>query len=53
MAGVPAMPTPSSDVREPIACQLIGTLVLGMAGMALDPMPANLMRLQRIIQPLP
>ena len=36
--------------RDAVARELVGALVLVMAGMALDPVPAHLMRLQRIVQ---
>src|SRR4051812_2341229 len=39
--------------RHALTRQLIGAFVLGVAGMALDPVPAHLMRLQRSIEALP
>src|SRR6185312_576443 len=39
--------------RHAFARQLIGALVFGVAGVALDPVPAHLMRFQRGIEPLP
>src|SRR5665647_436866 len=39
--------------RDAVACQLIGALVCIVAGMALDPVPAHLMRLQRGVEALP
>src|SRR4051812_19212955 len=39
--------------RDALARQLIGALVFGVAGVALDPVPAHLMRFQRGIEPLP
>src|SRR6266566_6135546 len=38
---------------DAVARQLIGALVLVVAGVAPDPMPAHIMRLQGGIQPLP
>src|SRR5690349_5220461 len=40
-------------LHNPIARELIGALVLGMAGVALDPVPADLVRLQRGVETLP
>src|SRR5438132_9133696 len=39
--------------RNTLARQLIGALVFGVAGVALDPVPAHLMRFQRGVEPLP
>src|SRR6202012_4107273 len=39
--------------RDAVACELIGALVLVMAGMALDPVPAYLVRLERLLATLP
>jgi len=39
--------------RNTLARQLIGALVFGVAGVALDPVPTHLMRFQRGIEPLP
>src|SRR6266700_1270705 len=39
--------------RDAVARELVGALVLVMAGMALDPVPAHLVRLQRRVEPLP
>ena len=39
--------------RHAFARKLIGALVLVMAAVALDPVPAHVMRLQRIVEPLP
>src|SRR5882724_5564767 len=38
---------------DAVAGELVGALVLVMAGVALDPVPAHLVRLQRRIEPLP
>src|SRR5690242_7631628 len=38
---------------DAVAGKLVGALVLVMAGMALDPVPANLVRLQGFVEPLP
>ena len=40
-------------IATPVARQLIGAFVLGVAGVALDPVPAHLVRLQRGVEPLP
>ena len=39
--------------RDALARQLVGALVLVVAGVALDPVPAHLMLVQRGVQPLP
>src|SRR4249920_3372362 len=39
--------------RHALARQLIGAFVFGVAGVALDPVPAHFMRLQRVIEALP
>src|SRR4029077_14882194 len=49
MTGLPLQPRH----RDAFARQLIGALVLLMAGGALDPVPAHLMRLQRRVEALP
>src|ERR1700752_4987402 len=44
---------PQPRHRHGLARQLIGALVFGMAGVALDPVPAHFVRLQRGIEALP
>src|SRR5437762_7371268 len=55
MESTPSLPHPLLQPRhgDAVARQLIGALVGVMAGVALDPVPADLMRLQRGIEPLP
>src|SRR5882757_10655840 len=62
MTAVRGEPTPTGSILQlplqprhgnAFARQLIGAFVDGVAGVALDPMPAHLMLVQRRIQPLP
>src|SRR5262245_10484865 len=42
-----------ADRGDPLARQLVGALVLGVAGMALHPMPFDVMGLECLVEPLP